>query len=204
MAYLDAGERGKALPHFQQAAVGVEKLDFAHGHAQQIIHNLANCHESLAQYEQAEVWRRKWVAAVKARDGMESARYANLAGLEGLGWNLIRQKRYTDAEPILRESLAILQQKEPELWSTLRTQSRLGGALLGQQKFAEAEPHVVQGYRGMKGLEKEMTGAKFYGASPGQELTEALERLVQLYDAWNKPAEAAKWRKELEKMKEQP
>lgn len=28
-------------------------------------------------------------------------------------------------------------------------------------------------------------------------LTEAAERLVQLYDEWGKPAEAAKWRKEL-------
>jgi hypothetical protein len=28
-------------------------------------------------------------------------------------------------------------------------------------------------------------------------LTEALERLVQLYDAWGKPQEAAKWRREL-------
>ena len=34
--------------------------------------------------------------------------------------------------------------------------------------------------------------------SPRQHLTEALERLVQLYDAWDKPDEAAKWRKELE------
>jgi hypothetical protein len=29
-------------------------------------------------------------------------------------------------------------------------------------------------------------------------LAEALERLVQLYDAWNKPDEAAKWRKAFE------
>ena len=33
-------------------------------------------------------------------------------------------------------------------------------------------------------------------------LRAALERLVQLYDAWGKPDEAAKWRKELEKAKE--
>jgi len=32
-------------------------------------------------------------------------------------------------------------------------------------------------------------------------LTEALERLVQLYDAWGKKEEAAKWRKELEAAK---
>jgi hypothetical protein len=31
-----------------------------------------------------------------------------------------------------------------------------------------------------------------------QRLREALERLVRLYDAWDKPEEAARWGKELE------
>ena len=34
-------------------------------------------------------------------------------------------------------------------------------------------------------------------------LTEALERLVQLYHAWGKADEAAKWQKELDVMKDQ-
>jgi hypothetical protein len=39
---------------------------------------------------------------------------------------------------------------------------------------------------------------------PGRKvwLTEALKRLVRLYDAWGKPDEAAKWRKELETYKQ--
>jgi hypothetical protein len=32
-------------------------------------------------------------------------------------------------------------------------------------------------------------------------LTEALERLVQLYDAWGKPEQARQWRKKLEEEK---
>jgi hypothetical protein len=36
-----------------------------------------------------------------------------------------------------------------------------------------------------------------HSVSTVEPLTEALERLVQLYDAWVKPAEAAKWRQEL-------
>jgi len=32
-------------------------------------------------------------------------------------------------------------------------------------------------------------------------VTLALERLVQLYDAWGKPDQAAKWRQELEAAK---
>jgi hypothetical protein len=33
------------------------------------------------------------------------------------------------------------------------------------------------------------------------DLTEAIERMVRLYEAWNKPAEAVKWRKELDATK---
>jgi serine/threonine protein kinase/tetratricopeptide (TPR) repeat protein len=197
LAYQDAGELNKALPLLQQAAVGAEQLEYATDSADLIHHRLASCHEQLKQYNQAEVWRRKWVAAARAKYGPESFRYAAFFGLSGLGSNLVRQQKYADAEPILRESVAILQKNHPETWEKFRAQSLLGAALMGQQKYTEAEPHLVQGYQGMKKLEKSQ-GHKPHGPS------EALERLVQLYDAWDKPDEAAKWRKELEKMKAQP
>jgi molybdenum-dependent DNA-binding transcriptional regulator ModE len=47
-------------------------------------------------------------------------------------------------------------------------------------------------------------GHKHHGLTGGQRLTAVLERLVQLYDAWGKPTEAARWRKQLEKTKEKP
>jgi eukaryotic-like serine/threonine-protein kinase len=43
---------------------------------------------------------------------------------------------------------AMREKTEPEAWATFRTQSLLGGALLGQKKYAAAEPLLVQGYRG--------------------------------------------------------
>jgi hypothetical protein len=39
-------------------------------------------------------------------------------------------------------------------WLTFNTQSLLGGALLGQKKYAEAEPLLVKGYEGLKTREK--------------------------------------------------
>src|SRR5262249_18165086 len=84
---------------------------------------------------------------------------------------------------------------EPNAWTTFNTQSMLGGALLGQQKYADAEPLLLKGYEGMKGREKTI---------PPQgkiRITEALERLVQLYEATGKKDEATKWRKELEATK---
>jgi tetratricopeptide (TPR) repeat protein len=194
-AYRDAGELDKALLLSQQAASGVEKLKFAHGHAEVIVQALSSCHEQLKQYDQAEVWRRKWLAVVKEKDGPESAAYAG--ELTGLGSNLLQQKKPADAEPILRECLAILQNKQPEARDTFHTQSLLGAALLGQQKYADAEPLLVQGYQGLNKSAKDLGHTHHYSPTT-RHLTEALERLAQLYEAWGKPDEAAKWRKELE------
>jgi hypothetical protein len=109
-----------------------------------------------------------------------------------LGKNLLLQKKGAEAEAVLRDCLAIHQQKEPDAWTTFNMQSLLGGALASQQKYAEAEPLLLQGYQGMKERETKFPAAsKMY-------LTMSLERLVQLYEAWGKPDDAAKWKKELE------
>jgi hypothetical protein len=68
----------------------------------------------------------------------------------------------------------------------------LGNALLGQKKYAEAEPLLIAGYEGMKQREATIP------PEGKPRVTEALERVVQLYEATNKPDEAAKWRKKLE------
>ena len=82
--------------------------------------------------------------------------------------------------------------------ATFNSQSMLGGALLGQKKYAEAEPLLRAGYEGLKeGLAEAMIQA-----ISKVRLTEALERLVQLYDATGQKEKAAEWRKKLEACKE--
>lgn len=105
-------------------------------------------------------------------------------------------ENWTAAEPLLREVLSIRQRTEPELWTTFNTKSVLGGTLLGQNKYAEAEPLLIAGYEGMKQREKSIP------LQARVRMAEAIERLVQLYEATKKPDEAAKWRKQLEERKE--
>jgi hypothetical protein len=69
--------------------------------------------------------------------------------------------------------------------------SQLGGALLGQGKFVEAEPLVVQGYEGMKAR-----AAKIPSAGRPR-LSEAALRVVQLYESWGKPDQARVWKERL-------
>jgi hypothetical protein len=67
-----------------------------------------------------------------------------------IGMSLVQQKKWTEAEPLLRECLDIREKTQPDVWSTFNTKSQLGGAMLGQTKYAEAEPLLLKGYEGMK------------------------------------------------------
>jgi hypothetical protein len=78
----------------------------------------------------------------------------------------------------------------PELAAAL---AENGKSLLEAKAYADAEPLLLNGYEGLRQAEAE-TLPRVKDAR----LHDALERLIQLYDASDKPAEAAKWRKELE------
>jgi hypothetical protein len=89
---------------------------------------------------------------------------------------------------VLREGLAIYAEAQPEDWRRFHTMSLLGGALLGQGRYAKAEPLIVPGYEGMKARAAKIP-------APGKpRLPEAAERVVRLYEAWGKPDQAAAWR----------
>jgi hypothetical protein len=114
------------------------------------------------------------------------------AQLASLGQTLLTLKAWDEAEPLIREAITIREAKAPDAWTTFNTMSLLGGALLGKNKLAEAEPLLLDGYRGMKERE---------AAIPAQgkaRITEALERLVRLYEAKGDETEAAAWRSKLE------
>jgi hypothetical protein len=108
------------------------------------------------------------------------------------------QSRCSDAEPLLREALAIRVKATPDDWTRYLAMSLLGGALLGQGRSAEAEPLMVAGYEGMKKCESRI---------PVPErllLREAVERFVRLYEESGEPAKAAEWRRKLTTQKEVP
>jgi serine/threonine protein kinase len=192
--YQDAGKLDLALPLFQEAAAGVEKRRFQHEHAGMIVGNLIRCYDRLKRFDEADVWRRKWVAFVKECAGAESLPYADQ--LAFLGFHFLQRKKWSDAETVLRDSLAIREKKQPDSWTMFYTHSMLGGALLNQQKYADAEPMLLKGYEGMK-----QRADKIPAQVRTFRMSEAVELLVQLYEATGNKDEAAKWRKELEAIK---
>ena len=79
-------------------------------------------------------------------------------------------------------------ESDPDDWRRFDAMSLLGGSLLGQGRYAEAEPLIVQVYEGMKARESRIP-------VPARSLLrEAAERVVRLYQDWNKPDQAAAWK----------
>jgi len=97
---------------------------------------------------------------------------------------------------LLRECLKIRETKQPDQWTTFYTKVLLGDCLLCQKRYPDAEPLLLTGYEGMKKREDTIS------ADEKVHLTEATERLVQLYEATGKLDEAAKWRKKSESQRE--
>jgi serine/threonine protein kinase len=109
---------------------------------------------------------------------------------------LLQVGSYAEAEPLLRECLAIRERTQPDVWNTFTARSMLGGALLGKKKYAEAEPLLLAGYQGMKQTEATIPlPAKV-------RLIDALERLVRLYEATGDTVKAKEWQQKLTEARE--
>ncbi len=120
------------------------------------------------------------------------------AALAKAGSRLVKLGRFEEAEPILRESLALRQKAQPDDWRTFASQSLLGEALLGRKSYEEAQPLLLAGYEGLKRRADKipLTGVI--------NITNALDRLARLSDATNRPDEAVRWRQELETFTRSP
>ncbi len=153
------------------------------------LNNLGVLYRDLKRFDESESTFRELLTARRRLVGDEHLDVAQTLG--ELAETLIRQERFADAEPLLREALVIDAAKQPDNWGHSLDQMRLAASLLGQQKHAAAEPLLLAAYQGFtKSRELLPPWGKKY-------LLETVQHLVELYDAWDKPDEAAKWRKEL-------
>lgn len=203
LVYQDAGQLDQALLLLEET-VAKRKTKLGRDHPDTLLSldNLARAYVAVKRFLEAEELqrglleqRRTKISSLSDPEQIE-AEMRSLADVHlELGHCLLSQKKYAEAEVILRESLASRQTRQPDSWVTFNTMSVLGAALLGQKKLAEAEPLLIEGYEGMKRREEKIP------ATGRVRMTEALQRLVDLYDAWGKKEEAEQWGKELESAK---
>lgn len=102
-----------------------------------------------------------------------------------LGRVLLAQGRTDAAEPLLSSALARLARLLPEDHNVLLATRRDWAALLtARGRYADAEPMLLQSYAVLhrqRGSEAVVT-------------RETVQRLVELYEAWKRPAEASRYR----------
>jgi serine/threonine protein kinase/Flp pilus assembly protein TadD len=196
--YRDAGRMDDGIRTLEEAVAGLRKYpDPVPDRLAPIPGLLAVTYDLAKLFDKSEPLYRDFLQQGRKQFGDDHPQTALL--MAQLGLNLLAQKKYGEAQTVLRECLAIREKKQPDEWGTFNTKSMLGEALLGQKKYADAEPLLKDGYEGVKKREDKIP-------EPVRKLrlTEALERLVALYEATENKDEAAKWRKALEAVKDAP
>jgi serine/threonine protein kinase len=188
--YRDAGRLSEALPLLREADRASRTIPALRWVRAQLL----DCYAKAGRSAEAAALLQELLADARKSLSGDSPRLAGT--LAQYGSILLQVKSFAEAEPVLRECLAIRETAEPDAWTTFDTQSLLGGALLGQGRHAKAEPLLRRGYEGLKAREK---------AIPPQGATrvpEALDRLIELFATTNRPEEAKKWRAERAKYPE--
>jgi hypothetical protein len=180
-----------------------------HLYMQNTICVLARVYQAQGRYKEAAPLIAEAEGGFRGPQVEDNPRLAFVLGMRGR--NLFAQKKYAEAELPLRKCLAIWEKRLPhggDFFLALSrrgaareqafAQSLLGASLLGQKKYKEAQQFLVQGYEGLKAQPGFGEDATPYAQ---RSRVEALGWLVQLYEEWNKPTEAAEWRKKLESAK---
>jgi tetratricopeptide (TPR) repeat protein len=110
---------------------------------------------------------------------------------------LLKQERFAAAESMARQAQELYEtttnvHSGPNDYRTFNAISQVGAALLGQKRYAEAEPFLLKGYEGLK-QRAALIGQGDDWVSP----TDALRRVIPLYEATNQPEKARHWRERL-------
>jgi len=162
----------------RRQVLGPDHLDVA-----ATMNNLGRVLGRQGKYEEAEPFTRQALGIARQAFGEEHF-YTGIAW-SNLGQLLIGLGRDRAAEDALRRALAIFETALPEGHTdTAEMRSQLGDFLFTKQRYDEAEPLLVAAH--------EVFRAERGDADASTQRT--VQRLVALYEAWSKPAEAARYR----------
>ena len=141
---------------------------------------------ALRQYPEAEAKINAALEIYRAASGPRYVNYPTALMVQGVIYS--QTGRTAGAEKLLREAVRIRAENVPETHFLRATANgALGEFLTTQARFPEAESFLLASYESLKKSQAEN--------SPRTRL--ALQRLANLYEAWNKPDRAAPYRASL-------
>jgi tetratricopeptide (TPR) repeat protein len=127
-----------------------------------------------------------------------------LLDTRALGWVQLHEQKYVDAEATLREAcngLAIPGNGFSESQQRYACESELGASLVGQKKYAEAEPLLLNGYDGLIRTQREEEKMFYFRVLPRLTPPETAVYIARMYEEWGKPQQASEWRQRAEGIK---
>jgi tetratricopeptide (TPR) repeat protein len=129
------------------------------------------------------------------RAAMGNGHFGTLQTMANLGEVYQKRGQLDKAEALLRECLAGRVKIQPNSFALASTQAPLGRVLAEQQKYAEAERLLLDGYQGLKA---NAANTPYWGK---HYLPDTVGWLAELYDAWGQKDKADEWRKQLAQTK---
>ena len=187
MAHYRAREFAEAEPLMREAVERNRAIfGSAHPKVTTTLNNLALLLGETGRHAEANVIWAEVSAADVERFGPDNPQTAQT--LVSWGNSLLRAGDVEGAERNLRRAIQILAMHVPDdSWQLAAPRSILAVCLLPQRRYAEAETLLRQAYDSLL--------TQFEVGHP--RVQRVVERTVTLYDAWDRPADAAEWRTKL-------
>jgi serine/threonine protein kinase/Tfp pilus assembly protein PilF len=177
----NAPDEAEAL---HRRALAIRRAAFGENHPDVAasLNNLAVLLQRKGELDEAERLMREALKIVRTLLGNDHPHVG--VSLYNLGRLLYRKGDWAGARDCLREALPIVERTSPPgHWRVGNVRSMLGGCLVRMGKLRDAEPLVLQGYETIRAARGP---ADHYTVS-------ALERVVDLYRRWDKPAETSRY-----------
>lgn len=151
---------------------------------------LGRLYEALGRYKEAEPYFLKALSVRRRQFGED--RPEVMQSIHDLADFYLLQGRLGDAEPLYRETLERSRRLLPKgRRYQIASLINLGRLLVPQRRYEEAEKALLEGYEILAAHAKKDGGIKIT----------AIQALVQLYEAWDRPQTAAEWRAKLPRKK---
>jgi tetratricopeptide (TPR) repeat protein len=181
--YAERGQHDKALESAQE---GTRILRAALGDDHDMTNiarlNAARAHTQLGHLSEAEQEFRA-ILAIRRRT-LNPENLSLPLTMDALADVLNREKKYVEASGYAREARAGMEKAVGrEHWRWANVSRTLGVSLTGQEKYAEAETILLESYD---------VALRKRGPTNRTTLLTA-QRLSELYQAWNRPADAQAW-----------
>ncbi len=187
--YVAAKKPDLALPLYEEAfAFEKAKLGPSHPFSLATMGSLGKAYCAARQGEKAATLFKDFIPLQRKRFQHDPIGFTVV--LTDVSFDLVKCAQFAPAEEALRECLALREKLIPDAWATFNTMSLLGRTLVGQKKYADAEPLLLKGYEGIKARQEAIP------PQASRNLPYAVDRLIALYRATDNSEELARWQTE--------